>query len=193
MESANNGAISYLTGGDPNGDGATNDLMYIPKNQSDIIIVPDAGDPRTAAVEWTELNNFISQDPYLSKHRGEYAQRNGAILPYYQLYNFHFAQDFYVMAGKNKNTLEFTFDILNVGNFLDNNWGLAQVSAINGASSGGVTVLTYKGLDTTTGRPTYSFPYLDKTNLIPITNSYKFDTSTFSRWQAQIGLRYIFN
>lgn len=85
MESANNGAISYITSGDPNGDGATNDLMYIPRNSSEILLVPASGtDTRTAAQQYTQLSNFINQDPYLSKHKGQYAERNGAILPYYQ-------------------------------------------------------------------------------------------------------------
>jgi len=194
FESANNGAISYITSGDPNGDGATNDLMFIPKLQTDILLVPDfVGDARTAAQQWTQLNNFISQDAYLSKHRGEFAQRNGAILPYFQLVNLNISQDFYIMAGKNKHTLRFEFNIINLGNFLDPNWGLAQVSAINGFASGSVTVLSYKGTDAVTGRPTYSFPYLDKTNLIPVTASYKNDSSQFSRWQAQFGMRYSFN
>ncbi|OCX54498.1 TonB-dependent receptor [Mucilaginibacter sp. PPCGB 2223] len=194
MESANNGAISYLTSGDPNGDGASNDLMFIPQTSSDILLVPDfVGDTRTAAQEWSQLDKFISQDPYLSKHRGQFAERNGAILPYFQLYNLNLTQDFYIKSGKSRNTLRFTFDIINLGNFLDPNWGLSQVSAINGAFSGGVTVLSYKGIDATTGRPTYSFPYLDKTNLVPVTVSYKNDSSQFSRWQAQFGIRYIFN
>jgi hypothetical protein len=192
MESANFGAFSYLTGGDPNGDGQTNDLFYIPQNQSDIILVPDAGDPRTAAVQWQQLNNFISQDPYLSKHRGEYAERNGAILPYFQNYNLNISQDFYVKSGKSKNTIRVEFNIINLGNFLDKNWGLAQIAS-GTVSNGGEVILTYKGTDATTGRPTYSFPYLDKTNQIPLANSYKYDTSQFSRWQAQIGIRYIFN
>jgi len=193
MESFNNGAISYITGGDPNGDGATNDLMWIPQNQSDIILVPDfVGDTRTATQTWNELNAFISQDPYLSKHRGNYAERNGAILPYVQLYNLNISQDFYVKSGKNKNTLRFEFDIINLGNFLDKGWGLLQIPT-QSVSNGSVTVLTYKGIDATTGRPTYSFPYLDKTNLIPLSTSYKYDTSQSSRWQAQFGVRYIFN
>jgi hypothetical protein len=90
FEASNNGAISYITSGDPNNDGATNDLFYIPKNQGDLMLVKantatnGTPDTRTPAQIWTQLNNFISQDPYLSQHRGQYAQRNGAILPTYK-------------------------------------------------------------------------------------------------------------
>jgi hypothetical protein len=198
FEAANSGAVSYITSNDPNNDGATNDLMFIPKNQSDIILVPGAAsangtvDNRTPAQIWSQLNNFINQDSYLSAHRGQYAQRNGTILPTYKRLDLHFAQDFMIQAGKTKNTLEFTFDVINFTNLLNRNWGLYQTS-YSGFNNGATTVLRYAGADATTGRPTYSFPYLDANNQIPVTKSFINDISTFSRFQAQIGVRYIFN
>ncbi|QEM09231.1 TonB-dependent receptor [Mucilaginibacter rubeus] len=198
FEAANSGAISYITANDPNGDGATNDLMYIPKNQGDILLVaaPTAAngtvDTRTPAQIWNQLNNFINQDSYLSAHRGQYAQRNGAILPTYKRLDLHFAQDFMIQAGKTKNTLEFTFDVINFTNLLNRNWGLYQTS-YSGFNNGATTVLRYMSKDATTGKAQYSFPYLDANNAIPVTKSFINDISTFSRFQAQIGVRYIFN
>ena len=190
---ANNGAVSYITSGDPNGDGATNDLMWIPRNKGDIELVPDfAADTRTPAQIWGQLNNFISQDAYLSAHRGQFAQRNGVILPYFHRLDLHLAQDFFVKSGNVKNTIQVSVDIINFGNLLNKSWGLYQDS-FNGFSSGSTTVLSYKGIDPATGHATYSFPYLDKTNLIPVTKSFVYDTSQLSRYQAQIGIRYIFN
>lgn len=188
-----NGNVSYITAGDVNNDGVSNDLMYIPKSASEITLVPDfAGDTRTAAQEYAQLDAFIKQDPYLSKHRGQFAQRNAVILPTFKRADFNFTQDLYVQSGKVKNTLRLSIDIINVGNLLNRNWGLYQTT-VNPIGSGGlVTILNYKGLDAS-GKPTYSFPYADKTNLIPLTNSYKTDTNQLSRWQAQIGIRYIFN
>ena len=76
FEMANNGAVSYITSGDPNGDGATNDLMYIPKNQGDIILVPDAStNPNSAQTQWNQLSAFINQDKYLKKHEGQFAEK----------------------------------------------------------------------------------------------------------------------
>ncbi|WP_114940509.1 TonB-dependent receptor [Mucilaginibacter endophyticus] len=198
FEAANSGAISYITANDPNNDGATNDLMYIPKNQGDILLVaaPTAAngtvDTRTPAQIWNQLNNFINQDSYLSAHRGQYAQRNGAILPTYKRLDLHFAQDFMIQAGKTKNTLEFTFDVINFTNLLNRNWGLYQTS-YSGFNNGATTVLRYMSKDATTGKAQYSFPYLDANNAIPVTKSFQNDISTFSRFQAQIGVRYIFN
>ncbi|MDN3547378.1 TonB-dependent receptor [Mucilaginibacter aquaedulcis] len=197
FEASNNGAISYITANDPNNDGATNDLMYIPKNQGDINLVaaPTAAngtvDTRTPAQIWTQLNNFINQDNYLSQHRGQFAQRNGAILPTYKRLDLHFAQDFFIKTGKVKNTLEVTFDVINFTNLLNRNWGLYQVS-YSGFNNGATTVLRYMGKDAT-GKANYSFPYLDANNAVPVTSSYKTDISQFSRFQAQIGVRYIFN
>jgi hypothetical protein len=172
--------------------------MYIPKNQGDIQLVRASNasngtqDTRTPAQIWTQLNNFINQDSYLSAHRGQYAQRNGTILPTYKRVDLHFAQDFFIKTGKVKNTLEFTFDVINFTNLLNRNWGLYQTS-YNGFNSGATTVLTYMGKDAGTGRATYSFPYLDPNTSTPVTSSFKQDISQLSRFQAQIGVRYIFN
>lgn len=200
FEAANNGAVSYTTAsnsnsaiGDINNDGANNDLMFIPKNKGDIILVPaDAKDLRTPDQLWNQLNAFINQDKYLSKHRGEYAERNGAILPYFKRADFNYTQDFYVKAGKTRNTIRVTFDIINVGNFLNRNWGVYQ-NSFTGFNNGNSAVLRYMGIDPTTKRATYAFPYADATNLVPLVNSYKPDISQLSRWQMQIGIRYIFN
>ena len=198
MESANNGTISYVYNGDVANVVGLNttfsdQLMYIPTVQSDLELVAAGGsDPRTVNQEWAQLNAFINQDPYLSKHRGQFAERNGATLPLYQNFNLNLTQDFYVKVGKYKNTIRVTLDIINLGNLLDKYWGLAQVSAING-KTGAESILKFAGWDNVTNRPTFTVPYLDATNQIPISTSYKYDTSQFSRWQAQLGLRYIFN
>lgn len=194
FEAANNGAISYITSGDPNLDGATNDLMYIPKNQTDLTLVKDyTADPRTTAQIWAQLDAYIKQDPYLSKHRGEYAERNGAILPYFKRADLNITQDFYIdLKNGKRNTLEISFNMINLGNFLNPNWGLYQTT-YNGFTSGTISLLKYAGLDATTGKATYSFPFQDKTNLIPVTTSFRSSTSLGTTWQAQLGLRYIFN
>lgn len=193
-ESANNGVASYVYSGDVNGDGQTsNDLIYVPKDINDIVLVKDntvitsaTYDPRTPVQIYNQLSAYINQDPYLSKRRGKYAERNGLVLPYFNLFNFNFTQDLYQTSGKIKNTLQFEFNIINVGNFLNNNWG--NFKFVNRA-----TLLTYKGVDATTGKPTYSFPFYDNANQIPLTDSFGNGISQASRWQAQFGIRYIFN
>ncbi len=187
-EAANAGTASYVYSGDVNGDGQTsNDLMYVPIDANDIVLVRDnSSDNRTTAQTWNQLNSFINQDPYLSKRRGKYAERNGLVLPYFHNVNFNFTQDIFHTSGKVRNTLRFEFNIINLGNFLNQNWG--NFKFVNRTA-----ILSYKGIDSSTGKPTYSFPYFDTTNQIPLVNSFGNGVSQQSRWQAQFGLRYIFN
>ncbi|MDB5287828.1 MAG: TonB-dependent receptor [Mucilaginibacter sp.] len=187
-EAANAGATSYVYNGDVNGDGQTsNDLLYVPKDANDIVLVKDnAADPRTVAQTYAQLSAYINQDPYLSKNKGKYTQRNGLVLPYFHLVNFNFTQDVFQTSGKIKNTLQFEFNMINLGNFLNSSWGNIKFANRTG-------LLAYKGIDAATGKPTYSFPYFDNTNQVPLTSSFGNGVSQASRWQAQIGLRYIFN
>jgi hypothetical protein len=199
------GAASYTYSGDVNNDGTggNNDLIFIPKNQGDIILVPvNTGggtitDTRSASVIWNQLNNYINQDPYLSKHRGEYAQRNSVVLPFYKRLDLNITQDFSIKAGKTKNTLRLSFDMINLGNFLNKNWGLTKTFAAPfNSSQNAASFLKYEGLvpsGADAGKPRYSFPYLDPANQIPLTSSFIQSTSIYSRWQAQFGIRYIFN
>ncbi|OOQ58999.1 TonB-dependent receptor [Mucilaginibacter pedocola] len=193
-EAANAGSSSYVYSGDVNGDGQTsNDLIYVPKDINDIVLVKDNAvatsatyDARTPVQIYNQLNAYINQDPYLSKRRGKYAERNGLVLPYYHLVNFNFSQDIYQTTGKVKNTLRFEFNMINLGNFLYRNWG-------NVKFANRTLLLTYKGLDAATGKPTYSFPYFDANNQTPLTTTWGNGVGQSSRWQAQFGLRYIFN
>ena len=112
-------------------------------------------------------------------------------MSYFKRADLHIAQDFFV-GKKTKNILQFTLDILNVGNMLNNDWGLYQTTNIPLSTYNTAVLLNYKGLDAN-GKATYSFPYQDKANLVPYTNTYRNVTDQISRWQAQFGVRYIFN
>ncbi len=188
FEAANNGAASYVYNGDLNGDGqTTNDLMYIPRNQSEIVLVKSSTtDPRSADQIWTQLNAFINQDIYLSKHRGEVAERNAAIAPFFKQVNFNLTQDFYfVTKDKNKHTLRFTMDVINVGNLINKQWGITKT--FNSTSP-----IRYVGINTD-GKPAFTVPFLDNANQVPLTTTYRDNLGIASRWQMQLGLRYLFN
>ncbi|HEV8284055.1 MAG TPA: TonB-dependent receptor [Chitinophagaceae bacterium] len=199
------GVGSYTYSGDLNNDGTggNNDLIYIPRDQSEIILVPvNTGggtitDARTASQIWNQLNNFINQDPYLSKHRGEYADRNAVVMPYFKRLDLNITQDFYLKEKWGKNTLRVSLDIVNVGNLLNKNWGLTKTFTTPfNTSQNAASFLKYEGLVPTgadAGKPRFSFPYQDAANQIPFTSSFTESTSTYSRWQMQIGIRYLFN
>ena len=188
FEAAANFSASYVYNGDVNGDNQTaNDLMYIPRNQSEIVLVKSsATDPRTPDQMWAQLNNFINQDIYLSKHKGEVAQRNAALAPYFKKVNMNLTQDFfYESKNKTRNTIRVTLDILNLGNLLNKQWGVTK-------SFNNTAPLRFVGVGTD-GKPTYTFPYLDNTNQVPLTTSYRDNLGIDSRWNMQIGIRYLFN
>ncbi len=207
FEAAPAGVGSYTYSGDVNNDGTggNNDLVYIPRDESEIVLVPvNTGggtitDTRTPSVIWNQLNNFLSQDKYLSSHRGEVADRNAAVLPYLKHLDLNITQDFYLKTGESKHTLRVTFDIINLGNFLNKQWGIAKTWAPPyNSSQNAASFLKFEGLvtdpaDPNVGKPQFSFPYQDANNQIPFVNSYQDNTGIFSRWQGQVGLRYIFN
>ena len=104
--------------------------------------------------------------------------------------DLHLEEDiFAVMKTKtdeNKHTLSITMDLLNVGNFVDRNWGIIK-TPINSS------FLRFEGMAADGKTPLFSFPYQDPTNQIPQQNSFANSTSTSSRWNMQIGIRYTFN
>lgn len=188
-EVAPNGTYSYTYRGDLNNDGLSgNDLMYIPKDVNDVVLVPDAAtDTRTPAQMWTQLDNYINQDQYLSSHRGQVAKRNAGLLPYYKQVNLNFTQDFYVNVKGKRNTIQLTANMINVGNFLNRNWGLYRI--LNTSAN---QPLSFKGVNGD-GKPTFSVPYLSSAGQIPYTTTYQVSADQLSRWQLQFGVRYIFN
>jgi len=177
------GRFSYTYSGDMNGDGqVANDLMYIPRGETEILL-KDLG-TYTAAQQWADLDKYISQDKYLSKRRGQYAERNGAELPWAANFDFKVIQDFYINVGGKKNTLQFTLDVFNLGNYISPQWGLNQSAFRAG-------LLNFIGNDATTGKPSFNFPY--RTGTTPLRDSFQRSFGLGSRWQAQFGVRYIFN
>ncbi len=191
FEAANGGTASYIYSGDINNDGQTaNDLIYIPKDKNDIVLEgANAADTRTADVIWGQLNAYINQDPYLSSRRGQYAERNGLLLPFYKRLDLNFTQDFMVKVGGKKNTIRFTMDIFNFGNLLNKNWGIFRTTTRT-------ALLNFKRVETAganAGKPVISFPYFDATNQIPMVNTFQNSTGSGSRYQVQMGVRYIFN
>ncbi|MEO6631749.1 MAG: TonB-dependent receptor, partial [Mucilaginibacter sp.] len=191
-EGANNGVASYTYANDLNGDGVRgNDLIYIPRTQADIVLIPNgASDTRTPAQLWDQLNAYINQDSYLNNHRGQYAQRNGLLLPFFNQINLNITQDIFVTTGKVKNTLQIEFNMINLGNFISRNWG--NYKFVNSTQFLSYQKIAPSG-DPNAGKPEFSFPYFNAATSTPLTQTFGEGTSIASRWQAQFGLRYIFN
>ena len=119
---------SYLFSGDLNGDSATgNDLIYIPRNTGEMNFQDITGAvPFTAAQQAAAWEAYIQQDAYLSKHRGEYAERGGVFLPMLKRMDLSISQDVFKQLGGSKQRFQFRVDFVNFGNLLNSNWGVSQ-------------------------------------------------------------------
>ena len=85
--------------------------------------------------------------------------------------------------------IRLSFDMINVGNFLNKNWSATKVFS-TGFSNGSISFLEYEGLvtcptDPNVGKPRYSFLYQDAANQIPFVNCYQDNTKIFSRWETR--------
>lgn len=175
------GRYSLVYSNDLNGDGYGNDLLYIPTDAereqmvfSDIVSngkVTTAADQREAFFKWIDGNKEIRET------KGDHIKRNQMVMPFEHHFDFHIAQDFFVNAGGRRHTLQVNFDILNVGNLFNKKWGLYHQTT-SGYDLNPVSA--FAGKD---GQYTYQFRDPGKM----YTN-----TEITSRWQAQVGLRYIF-
>jgi Carboxypeptidase regulatory-like domain len=179
--SAGNG--SYVFSGDMNGDGAfNNDLIYIPRNTSEMNFLDETvgGTLFTAAQQAAAWDAFINQDPYLSKHRGQYAERNGVFLPMVWRADMSLSQDVGRRIAGRQNRLQIRLDILNVTNLINKNWGVAQ---------GFVTTrpLIAAGVDVN-GAAQYR---LAAAGGQLISQSFTKVVSTNDVWRLQLGVRYI--
>ena len=170
-EWARGGRFNYTYAGDINGDGSNfNDLIYIPT--ADELAQQNFATPEQAQA----FEQYIQQDDYLSENRGGYAERYGALAPWRSRVDFRLLQDYNFNVKGKKNTLQFSLDILNVGNLISSDWGLVeQPNSIQPVS-----------VSVTDGVPTYTYNE-------ELTQTFGTDASLLNRWQAQVGLRYIFN
>ena len=177
FEYARGGRFSYTYAGNINGDtsGQNNDLLYVPTSAE---IQQMQFDPSGGPQQGVALDAYISQDDYLSGRRGQYAERYGAQAPWRGRWDVKFLQDYKIKISEKKtNTIQFSIDVLNIGNLVNSDWGLVQQA--NNTSPIGVSV------DPGTLVPTYSFNPNQ-------TETFGYDSSLASRWQMQFGLRYIF-
>lgn len=174
IEYAKGGRFSYTYAGDINNDGSgLNDLIYVPTDgeidqmQFDTFFA-------TEAAQRDGLKSYIAQDDYLSLRRGRYAEKYSVLSPWFSTWDMRVLQDFYI----GEQTLQLSLDILNIGNLISNKWGVRRVP-LNTSPIG------VAGFDGTTGEPVYSFD-------TSATETFADDFGLRSRWQLQLGIRYIF-
>ncbi|MFN2439104.1 MAG: TonB-dependent receptor domain-containing protein, partial [Chitinophagaceae bacterium] len=181
--------FSYVYGADFNRDGFNgNDLIYIPKDPSEITFVTSTynGVSYTAQQQSEIFFRYIEQDRYLRKHKGQYAERNGAQTPWRNQFDIKILQDVFTTIGKRRNSIQFSLDIFNFGNLINSDWGIFKT--INTSS---ILVPTNQATLTPGGttRPTFR---LASDRGVPANKTFRDNVSIASTYYMQFGLRYIF-
>ena len=193
-------AFSYVLGGsttNPNNEtgstGRNRSLVYIPKNQTDLTFVDYTSGTTTvtAQTQWDNLNKFIESDPYLSKHRGEYVEKNSNWGEFANYLDFAIRQDLGINLGGKVHKIQLSADIFNLANLINPEWGarynvpgefnyyyLYQMEKLVADPANGNKVT----------KPTFTYRGGNESGKASQ------DISNFSsRWQARLGIRYIFN
>ena len=187
-EGRTQGNTSYTFSGDLNGDGGTsNDLIYIPRDRSEMnfetfTTTGTGGRTFTAAEQAAAWDAYIAQDSYLRAHRGEYAKRGAIFLPMVYRADLSATQELFTSLGGKRNTLEVRFDILNVTNLIDNDWGVGRRLVTT-------QPLIARGADAS-GAARYRLRNIGSDL---ITSTYERTAGITDVYRMQLGLRYNFN
>ncbi|WP_261387932.1 hypothetical protein [Chitinophaga pinensis] len=178
--------FSYVYGGDLNNDGsAANDLMYVPtaaeiRNMSFATLTDADGNTQNAAAQGAALESFISQDKYLSSHRGQYTGKYAGETPWFSQIDMRILQDFNFKGKEKTSTIQLSLDVVNLGNLISSKWGLRKYAS----NSGYYQPLGFAGRETN-GKAIYQFDPSQRSTFIT-------NPDLISRWQLQVGARYIF-
>lgn len=173
---------SYMLSNDMNGDGYAYDAVYIPTDaqvkNGDFRFVSDDDRDRFMA--------FVHKDKYLSKHQGQYAEAYSVYSPWVHRVDFSYKHDFKVKAGKTTNILQLGFDIKNLLNLFNSNWGVMKI--LNPAIGTEAKILKYEGADAD-GYAKFSTPKGVTGNTKTFTPNHAIGQC----WYASIGIKYMFN
>ncbi|MFC4212348.1 carboxypeptidase regulatory-like domain-containing protein [Pedobacter lithocola] len=188
-----NGRSSYTYSTDINRDGVTGDLIYVPKDPSEITFVALTVGTGTDATTFTPKQQsdlffrYIDQDKYLRGRKGQYAERNAVITPFNGQFDFRFQQDIFTNIGKKRNTIQFNLDVTNFGNLLNRDWGVQRnFGTTSVLVPVNVAALTPGG----TTKPTFR---IQTDRNFPIVNTTRDVVGFASTYTMQFGFRYIFN
>lgn len=162
--------------GDLNQDGSNgNDLMFIPTDEQIDKMQFKANKNYTAEEQKENFREWIANDGYMSKHRGEYFKRYADNLPFESHFDFHLAQTYKFKVGTQVHSVELSFDVLNVGNMFNKKWGRYT-------STG---TAKYYSPVTYSGNGQFQF-------LHPGNYEMRSYDDYYSRWRGQLGLKYTF-
>ena len=175
------GAYSYFYSNDMNGDGLATDLMYIPN---------DVNDLKWASVEdMNAFKTFMDNDPYLSTHKGQYAEAYAGRSPWKHLLDARIAKTFKKTYGKTTHCFELSVNAGNVLNMINSSWGLNRYSCYGAFDAYAVTPLKVDRIEDNT--PVFSMNKIDGEYPTSTYDRYN-ETNTNQCWSLMFGLKYSF-
>jgi hypothetical protein len=173
---------SYMTVNDINSDGYNYDAIYVPTDDE----VATNQFRFVSADDKTRFMDYVHASDYLKNQQGKYAEAYSVYSPWVHRVDLSYKHDFVFNTGKDKHKLQLSFDVKNVMNFFNSDWGVAKY--LNPAIGSEARILKYEGVDAD-GVATFSTP-----------SSINGDTKTFTPsyslgqcWYALVGIKYIFN
>ena len=169
---------SYIYSNDMNGDGMASDLMYIPNNVNDLLWVSDE--------DKAAFQTFMDNDPYLSTHKGQYAEAYAGRAPWAHYLDARVAKTFKKTIGKTTHCFELSANFDNVLNMFNSSWGLYKYSCYGNAN----TIAPLKVDHFENNTPVFS---MNKVNGEYPTQTYtETYTNTNQCWSVMLGLKYSF-
>ena len=157
--------------GDFNGDtGTTNDLLYIPA-QADAITYTNG--------TYADLLAFVNAEECLAKFIGRIHERNACRSPFQHTFDMKFNFGLPVQRAK----IELTWDILNVLNLINHEYGVLEYANFND-----LLVLS-PSVNATTGVTTYNLANLFANGVRRNPEDLFTRSDLLSRWQMQWGVR----
>lgn len=184
--------FSYIYNGSMVGDVSPTtfgDLIYIPTStelQSMVFLNNTVnGVVYDQAAQRTMFEQYIRGNKYLSKHRGQFAERNGDRLPFSHIIDLQVQQDFNIKISKKTYTVQLSYNVSNFTNMISKKWG--QTYFLNFDQYSLVSFAGYVSASNLT--PQYRFspqngkPWGLSTSSVP---------GLSARWVSQIGARISF-
>ncbi len=173
------GAYSYIYSNDLNGDGLSTDLMYIPNSVNDLQWVSEE--------DMNAFKTFMDNDPYLSTHKGQYAEAYAGRSPWAHLLDARIAKTFKKTYGNTTHCFELSANFDNILNMFNSNWGLYKYSCYGYTDA--IAPLKVDHFEGNT--PVFS---MNKINGEYPTNTYtRNDATNYNQcWSFVLGLKYSF-
>lgn len=181
--------FSYVYRNSPvndNANNSTNDLIYVP-TQTDLSTMTFLantvnGVTYTPDQQKTLLNQYIQNDKYLKKHRGQFAERNGGRLPFTHILNLSAEQKFRVKYSGRRLEFVVRYDIFNFTNMLNQDWGRTWF-----LSNDQFPLIQFSGYKSATDlTPTYRYSPVNGT---PWGVSTSTEPRLSARWVSQLSFR----